>query len=300
MSAQYKEIVRLTFRGERFEDHALDISALDELKRFQSIFRATARDAWLQGNPERKRVPRNFEQSMTLLLRNIEQGSTVVPLEIRTQPDLFGAVPPEATKAIQTVGEVYSSAHARELPPMGLRRPLLREYARLGESLAEDESIHVSNGGTREPVRVDREACDWLATFDDQPYADSVELTGHVVAVDTRNKRFVVSTALYGDVSAALSDDNEATVMEALGNRGTTGVRLRGTGSFSPNGKLQELDLVEGVTTEQRERPTRTPSEAIDDLTRRVDAEMGGTPRDADLSGLSADIDEELYGDQSG
>ena len=32
---QWKEVIRIAFKGERFKGHALDLTALDELVRFQ-------------------------------------------------------------------------------------------------------------------------------------------------------------------------------------------------------------------------------------------------------------------------
>lgn len=58
MDGQWKEVVRLRFKGERFRDHALDLSALSELSQFQKMVGETAKERWRAANPDRERQPR--------------------------------------------------------------------------------------------------------------------------------------------------------------------------------------------------------------------------------------------------
>src|SRR2546425_11712784 len=103
MPERWKEVVRLAFKGQRFKDHALDLSALDELVQFQKIVTETAKALWLAANPDRERLPKHFEERIRLCLRKIEEGSAVAPLEVYVgeikQEDLYepgvGAEPAE-------------------------------------------------------------------------------------------------------------------------------------------------------------------------------------------------------------
>ena len=51
MSDQWRTIVTLRFIGQRFEGHALDIGALAELRRFQSMVTKTAKALWQKPKP---------------------------------------------------------------------------------------------------------------------------------------------------------------------------------------------------------------------------------------------------------
>ena len=82
MSGTWREIVRLRFKGERFRDHALDLTALTELRQFQRIVAETAKALWRTANPDRERLPAHFEDRTRLCLRRIESGSAVAPLEV--------------------------------------------------------------------------------------------------------------------------------------------------------------------------------------------------------------------------
>ena len=56
MSGQWREVVRVAFKGPRFHDHALDLSALAELSHFQKLVADTAKALWRAHNPERERL----------------------------------------------------------------------------------------------------------------------------------------------------------------------------------------------------------------------------------------------------
>jgi len=60
MAGNWKEVARLRFRGERFRDHALDLSALAELQQFQKLVAETAKALWRAANPDRKNLPAHF------------------------------------------------------------------------------------------------------------------------------------------------------------------------------------------------------------------------------------------------
>ena len=66
MNGQWKEVARLHFKGERFRDHALDLSAVTELRQFQKMIAETARALWRSAHPERERMPAHFEDRTRL------------------------------------------------------------------------------------------------------------------------------------------------------------------------------------------------------------------------------------------
>ena len=82
MPGKWKEVVRLTFKGERFRDHAFDLQALSELSQFQKMVAETAKTLWRTANPNRERITSHFEERVRLCLRRIEDGSASAPLEV--------------------------------------------------------------------------------------------------------------------------------------------------------------------------------------------------------------------------
>jgi hypothetical protein len=67
-----KELIRIAFKGKRYDGHALDLSALDELVRFQKIVTETAKALWREANQDCERLPPHFEDNIRLCLRRIE------------------------------------------------------------------------------------------------------------------------------------------------------------------------------------------------------------------------------------
>ncbi len=133
---RWKEVIRVAFKGRRFEGHALDLSALDELVRFQKIVTETAKAIWREENPDRERLPHHFEDRIRLCLRKIEEGSAVAPLEVyiddTRQESLFDndeiQEPEEVKKALFLACESFASIE-RDQTCRTLPRNLIPEYA---------------------------------------------------------------------------------------------------------------------------------------------------------------------------
>src|SRR5271163_2743750 len=152
MSGQWKEVVKLAFKGQRFKDHALDLSAITELSQYQNLIAETAKTLWRATHPDRERMPRRFEDRTRLCLRRIDDGSAVAPLEVYVEgpevAELFEPEPTEVMDAIALADRVFSSIEKDEPLPSEFPKSLLPEYEKLGQSLNENESIEVSRSGT--------------------------------------------------------------------------------------------------------------------------------------------------------
>ena len=157
MAGQWKEVVRLRFKGERFRGHALDLSALTELSQFQRLVAETAKAMWRAAHLDRERLPGHFEERTRLCLRQIDEGSAVAPLEVWIEEpgeqELFEPEPEEVNQAIGLAHEVFDAVE-RDVPlPERFPKHLVAEYARWGQSLGEDEEVELVPPG-RPPARV--------------------------------------------------------------------------------------------------------------------------------------------------
>ena len=136
MIGHWKEVVKLSFKGERFRDHALDLTALSELSQFQKIVAETAKELWRTAHPERERLPRRFEDRIRLCLRRIEDGSAVAPLEVfieeEPQMELYEEPPGEIDEAISLAHDVLRALEREEPLPEKFPRSLVTEYAKWG------------------------------------------------------------------------------------------------------------------------------------------------------------------------
>ena len=299
MAGKWKEVVRLTFKGERFRDHALDLGALAELSQFQKMVAETAKTLWRTANPNRERLPHHFEERVRLCLRRIEDGSATAPLEVfmeeQDQTSFLEPEPFEINEAVNLAHEVFEAIGADAELPGRFPRSLLPEYTKLGQTLADDESVemHVAE---KKPAYLTMAHRQKLETFSEAPYEDLVEITGEVFETDIRKGRFQLCSGEDTTATVAFTADQEEQVTTALKDHKTVRMYVKGSGEFSAQGKLlrglrvDELRLTkEGEIYDQSARPIE---ELLSDLAKEIpQEEWDKLPHD-----LNDNLDHYLYG----
>lgn len=306
MSGNWKEVVRLSFKGERFRDHALDLTALAELGHFQKLIADTAKALWRAANPNRERLPAHFDERTRLCLRSIEDGSATTPLEAYVDdspaPELFDREPFEdLTRAVDVAYRVYSAADSDAELPDEFPQELVADYAKWGESLADDEAIEICSTVQCHRIRVTKATRERLATRLDTPYEDSVDLSGEVVEADVGQQRFNFCTADGQRVTVKFTPEQEMKVTTALRDHRQVDLHVRGRGEFLPGGRLQrivhvaELEIVargtfdfdnsaRSIEDELSEIAAEVPTEEWKtlpaDLTDHIDHYLYGTPKE--------------------
>ena len=299
MAGKWKEVVRLTFKGERFRDHALDLRALSELSQFQKMVAETAKTLWRTANPDRERLPHHFEERVRLCLRRIEDGSATAPLEVfmeeQDQTSFLEPEPFEINKAVNLAHEVFEAIGADAELPQRFPRSLLPEYTKWGQTLADDESVEMKVA-EKKPAYLTLVHRRKLETFSEAPYEDLVEITGEVFETDVRKGRFQLWSGEDTTATVAFTADQEEQVTTALKEHKTVRMYVKGSGEFSAQGKLfrvlkvNELRLTaDGETYDQSARPIE---ELLSDLAKEIpQEEWDKLPDD-----LNDDLDHYLYG----
>lgn len=300
MEGYWKEVVSLAFRGERFRDHALDLSAITEMAQFQKMVTETAKALWRQANPGRERLPRYFEERTRLCLRRIDEGSTLAPLEVRIEEpeplELFEAEPTELNEAIGLAGEVLRAAERDEPLPENLPKSLIPEYERLGEALAEDEALEVITPD-EEPARVTQMSRSRLAAYVEGAHEGHADVTGKVLEADVRQERFQVWLDDKTWVTVSFSPGQEEQVIQALRDHRTLRLQVIGRGEFSPSGEPSRITHVEELRLLPiGEMPYDPAARPIEDVL----AELAGEVPEEDWNRLPPDLtdnlDHYLYG----
>ena len=300
MSGQWKEVVRLGFKGERFRDHALDLSALAELSQFQKLVAETAKALWRGRNPNRERLPGHFEQRTRLCLRRIDDGSAVAPLEVYVEepeePGLWDREPVEVNEAIELAHGVFEAGEKGAPLPKGLPRHLVAEYAKWGQSLADDEEIELQPPG-KPPARVSARCRKALSAFVEEPYEAAVDLCGEVLEADVRHRRFQLWVDGNTSVLASFDEAQEETVTTALKEHRSVRVRVAGRGEHSASGQILRVPQVERldvVEPSAREYDTSVPP--IEDVLAAIAAEVPKEEWDKLPPDLSDQLDHYIYG----
>ena len=303
MKGQWKEVVRLAFKGQRFRDHALDLSALTELSRFQKMVAETAKALWRTSNPDRKYLPRHFEDRTRLCLRKIEEGSAVAPLEVYIEepeePELFEPEPTEIKEAIDLAHKVYRAVDRDEPLPENFPKALVSEYERWGQELEDDDAIEIIPVGQngKEPARLTPTSRLRLAAFAETSHEGQVDITGEVLEADIRQGRFQLWLDEKTGVTVTFAPDQEEEVTSALKEHRTRRLQVKGKGEFSPQGKpLRITQVVEWrfqPVGELQYDPTARP---IEDVLMELAGEVPEEDWKKLPKDLSNNLDHYLYG----
>lgn len=303
MPRQWKEIVRLRFKGPRFEDSALDLAALIELTQFQKIVAETSRALWYAAHPGAGRLPNNFENRIRLCLRRIEPGSAVAPLEVELPGEegeqFWPQEPlPELSEAVGLAYDVVSAVEHDQSLPGKLPKSLVAEYAKWGQTLLADEEVELTlPGRPTEPARVSRHSRERLQTFADAPYEDTTEIVGEVFEADVRQKKFQIRLVTDEQVSVAFTPDQEQLVTGALKDHESLRVRVRGRAQFTDQGKPRRFIRVEDLCVvpsgpEEYNPDAPAIEDVLEDLACRIPPEeWNRLPSD-----LTDRLDHYLYG----
>ena len=300
MSGQWKEVVRLSFKGERFRDHALDLDALTELRQFQKMVAETAKALWRKANPDRKNLPPHFNDRTRLCLRRIDEGSAVAPLEVciedQEQYSLWLPEPVEVNDAIDLVCRVYGAVHADTPLPDEFPKELLPEYAQWGQGLSDDEALELAPPG-KSVVRITAVERARLTALVESAYQDEVDVIGQVLEADVRKRKFQLWLDEETSIRVPFTEAQEAKVTTALKEHGSLRIRVLGRGELSPQGTLQQIVSVTDlllVGDDDHEFDQNAPAieDVIADIFKDVPDEAWGTlPTD-----LSERLDHYLYG----
>lgn len=306
MAAKWKEIIRLKFNGARFNDHALAISALDELSQFQKIVTKTARELWRAANPTRSNVPPRFDERTQLYLRGeIAEGSAEVLLEacaeIREKDissDMFDKEFEDVVKAVDFAQHVFETQEEKAPLPENLTQDLLAEYSKLGEGLGEDEAIEISPVWTRkQPPRVTRKTSDRLSLFKEDTHEDQVNVTGEVIEANVLAWRFQLRLDDNTVVTIPFTQVQEEEVTEALRFHRTQHLKVKGRGVFSPKGKLLRIiEVTEWQTQPAGEKVYDDTAPPIEEVLMELSKEVPKEEWKKLPPDLTDNIDHYLYG----
>lgn len=299
MKGKWVDVVKLTFEGERFHDHALTLSALSELSHFQDIVTETAKTLWRISNVGKK-LPNNFEERTKLCLRRIEDGSAIAPLEVfieeQEQLELLEQEPIEVKKTVNLVTNVFYAAEYDEPLPEEFPRTLLDEYSKFGESLKEEESIRIHSDNEKS-ARITQKSRSRLEYIKEQPYKTSLDITGEVLEADVRQRKFQLWISENAKVLVNFDEEQEEDVTIALKEHKTKRIRIIGIGDMSPEGKPIKITNIEKLSVIEQGEYTFDPSaqpieEIIEEIVREVpDEEWDKLPSD-----LTDNLDHYLYG----
>ncbi|HUT53828.1 MAG TPA: hypothetical protein VM658_10595 [bacterium] len=296
------ELVTHIFKGARFEDHGIDIDVLEELIVYKKILVETAKELWRRHNPDRQRLPKNFEDSLCIKFYELREGSTGVPMMREIEYD-NGELPlprpeDELDEAVKVVAEAEDAANNDYPLPDNFPKNIIPLFDKYGDSLREDESFEHQPANSERRIIYNKKTRERLHSWSDGQYEDMIELSGEVRAADLDQGNFTIRLDDGTKVAGKFNPSQEEEVTLALREHEKKRLSVKGRGGFSsPEGKLRRIIAVEQMIIHQGngdvfDASARPIWEVVSEIGASVpEEEWAKVPTD-----LSKNLDHYLYG----
>ncbi len=252
MSTPTIPLASLRFDGARFENHSLDVDCVVELAVYKRLVMECAKELWRFANPAYERLPKNFEERLTLQFEEIAPGSAVVPLRrvvAQVQPGLDFA-DDEFDQAAALIDDAIAAADSDDLLPAEFPRNVIPLFREFGRSLRDSETLYLQSRHRSVAAPYTARARQRLADWTEATYEDAVDVVGEVCMANVRGGAFELTVAAgQPTLKGKFSDTQEAEVLGALQAHATTQLRVRGVGEFSlADRQLRKLVRVDSVS----------------------------------------------------
>ena len=182
-SKKTREIVRHSFNGGRFVDHGIDVDVLTDLLRYKHLIVEIAKELWRKNNPDRQRLPKNFDDEFALKFYSVEANCATIPLEREIRSEIQKSlwnVEDELDDAVELVCAAIDAAAEDSAFPENFPKSLLPLFGEYGKTLREDEWIEQRPSRTNKMSRYDSVVQRRLTRWIVEPYEDHVDVVGEV------------------------------------------------------------------------------------------------------------------------
>ncbi|MGO8091771.1 hypothetical protein AB9E29_32055 [Rhizobium leguminosarum] len=206
MDADKTTLFKLRYVGSRFNGARLPLDVLGDLPAFRDLLTAFAEDRWRELNPDRKRVPKGFNEILTFALTKVEDGSAMPNISwggLTDQQNLPGVPLAHADLVRHSYEQVVGMFEqvALDKYPTSLSPTYLRALNRFGAALKDGEKIefHGSKDQEGNVVYLDSLRRKKLITHVKDTYEKRVEGTGRLIA-NFEDGVLGVRTEEFGDI----------------------------------------------------------------------------------------------------
>lgn len=250
MNQSQKLLVNHSFHGGRFEDHGVDVDALTEIVRYKSLLMDLTKELWRRNNPNRERLPNNFEEGLALKFYEVKGNCATIPLmraPIPPDEDLYAAERDELDEAVDLVAQAIDAAGRDVALPDAFPQALLAQFEDYGKTLRPDEWIEQTPAGSSRSYRFDAVVRERLTHWLIRQYQGFVDLCGMVTMARVNRPRMALELPDGREIEAAFRPEDESEITAALQQHATAQLRVIGQGQFGPDGRLQRIVQIDKV-----------------------------------------------------
>ena len=306
MSKQILRTMReLRFTGGRFEQHKgwLDIDILSELQTYKKLIIETAKEEWKRRNPERKNLPKGFEENIHLGFHEVCDGSCAVPIERLSEVDDAATETyreDEVDAAAEIIDQTLIAARDDMPFPERLSARIIPLFEEWGKTLAPNEGIDVAGHNDKRP-RFDTAIRACILHRKKDRYEDTVECVGEIRSVELKTREggsFTILLENGESILGVFTNEQEASITEALQQHLQVRLNIVGVGEFAASGHLRKIlrvDQLEELSIGETPFDPDAPPiwETIAAIGRSIPEEAwDNVPTD-----LAANLHHYLYGD---
>lgn len=277
MSRSHRNLVNHTFHGPRFDDGGVDLDVAPDLHRYKTLLVEVAKELWRRNHPERKNLPKNFEDSLSLKFYEVRSNCATVPLERVLSADdreqLWDAED-ELDDAVTLVADTIEAAGNDQSLPEKFPKHLLALFSDYGKTLRDQEWIEQRPAKRESGVRYDSVVRDRLTRWLDTPYEDAVDLIGEVTMARVSKPQMEIQ---FKDrkVEAAFRPEDEDVITTALKQHTTAKLRVIGRGQFGSDGVVRKVtDVTDIILLPSGDRPFDSSAKPIWDVFAEILADV--------------------------
>lgn len=246
------ELFSPCYTGSRFDAHRFPVDLLEDLLVLKKMTVEMAKEIYLKKNPERKRVPKNFANGISIELEGIESGSTIpklvliaslTSLFLDTNHECFAKAPKHITQVIEAA---YTNGDLNGLVPDSV----LNYFNQFGNNLLDDEQIVFGNKESSKAIfnKESRKKL-LLAASKSKQYTEQSELRGKVIALDKDRKTFeiqlITGQKIKGEYSASELDLLQDAFVNLEKNQK---IWMKVRAVFNIYDKLQAIEAIEELS----------------------------------------------------
>lgn len=234
MEKRRHELVTHVFKGGRFDDHGVDLDVLPDLLAYKRILVETAKEIWRRKNPKRRRLPKNFDETLSLKFYEVRPGSAAVPLmrELQSTQTKLDFDRDELDEAVELLDDAIESISEDRPLPEALPRNVIPLFGDYGKTLRNDESFELKIPRRRKPVRYSIQAREQFVKLAERAYEDLVDYTGEIRAADLDRGNFTLKLDDGAKVIGRFSPEQETTITQALREHSSVRLHVRGRAEF--------------------------------------------------------------------